>query len=61
MASGVMRQRIAEAVHKASAIRDESWGQALAILEKERGRLESFQRSVNVLFVPHQSLFDKIS
>ena len=51
VALGVMRQRIAEAVQKASAIRDESWGQALAILEKERRRLENFQRSVNVLFV----------
>lgn len=47
----VMRQRIAEAVLKAAAIRNESWGQALAILEKERGRLESFQRGVNLLFV----------
>ena len=48
---GLMRQRIAEAVAKATAIRNDSWGQALAILEKERGRLESFQHGVNLLFI----------
>jgi PAS domain S-box-containing protein len=48
---GLMRQRIAEALRKATAIRNESWGQAQAMLETERGRLEAFQRSVNLLFV----------
>ena len=47
----LMHRRIDEAVGKASTIRDESWGQARAILEQERGRLDAFQRSVNLLFV----------
>ena len=47
----LMHQRIAQALRKATAIRNDSWGQALAILETERSRLETFQRSVNLLFV----------
>lgn len=47
----LMHQRIAQALRKATAIRNHSWGQALAILETERSRLETFQRSVNLLFI----------
>ncbi len=47
----IIRERIAEAFHKAAKIKYESQIGAQNILDKERARLETFQRSVNALFV----------
>lgn len=51
IALNIIRERITKAFHKAAKIKYESWAGAQDILEKERHRLESFQSSVNVLFV----------
>jgi PAS domain S-box-containing protein len=50
-ALSIVRDRISEAFHKAAKIKDGSWIGAQNILEKERNRLETFQRSVNMLFL----------
>ncbi|MBU1565242.1 MAG: response regulator [Proteobacteria bacterium] len=51
IALSIIRERITEAFHKAARIRIESQVGAQNILEKERNRLEIFQRSVNILFI----------
>lgn len=47
----IIQERITEAFAKAAKIRSESQKGAQGILERERDRLEMFQRSVNLLFI----------
>ena len=47
----IIATRINEALHKAATIKNESRAGAYAILNQERSRLETFQQSVNLLFL----------
>lgn len=47
----IIAKRINEAFHKAAKIKNESQAGAYTILDQERSRLETFQQSVNLLFL----------